>query len=307
MRARVLGRARTITRRRLTPVIAALLLASAAAVFTHLPGHQSSSRLMVTDNPDGQNAAALSTTTTRSAGGGSGQATSAASGSSAPANTRVHEATPKSGGSALPASSSGGAVSPLPLTRLQLDDAAGDDVYQSDAAAPAPPGTTGDNAGPALDIVHATTACPSSQVQVEFVVGDITKAPNPSGSNAASKAVYVFKMGTSKWTLTYRVDRVPGGDVNVAVTYADNANPGASRTVDNASVALYEDTNTIEADAAMSAIESAAGRPLDLSEPVTTLVETRAQFPYAGGQTTYELLADNATSPDDNGVLRSCG
>ena len=50
MRARVLGRARSITRRRLMPVVAALLLASAAAVHGLTSHDESSARLWVTDS-----------------------------------------------------------------------------------------------------------------------------------------------------------------------------------------------------------------------------------------------------------------
>ena len=292
VRARVLGRARTIQRRRLAPVIAALLLASAAAVYTRLPGHESSSsHVLVTDNGEHESAAPPTTAAAESTAEVPAQSDS----------TKRRAVAVVAPGRSGPAPVVPAAPAAARLASLTFADQAGDAEYRAEGGCVVDCGPSSAPAGDALDIVEGRVVCPAGHVVASMRLASLAESPRPYGSTNPGTAEYAWTLSSGGWHVDLRVVRsLADGEVSVTAAYSDgSAMP--STAIDGAVAAFDDRVGTVRVDVPMSAVTQAAGHPLDLSQPVGVGLSTAAAF------RSDTMTADNATSPTDNGVLASCG
>jgi hypothetical protein len=276
VQARVLGRARTITRRRLAPVVALLVVASVAAL-QHLPSMQTSAKVHVTDTP-GKLLPDEPVPGTRPSGpsvgtvGGGQAGLSAGSGSGTtgakrPGGTAVGSQ-PSSGG--RPAGAGPAATRPVPFA-----DPRGDAAEQTNCGNGS---CTGAPNQPALDYVGGSLELLSDTVRLSARMDDLG-APIPYDETldgAQGRAGYhiYFDVGDYTRQFGFHVYRdLADGELSFLFTYSNGT---VSRAFTGAEATFDVDADALTFVAQLASLNQALAT--DGNPPLTADTLVRATF-----------------------------
>jgi hypothetical protein len=170
VRARVRRRATILLTRRLAPVVAAVIVAT-AGMLSHLPSGESSSRLLVTDQHGHHG---TTTTTGLVSASGDGLVDLQAP----PAPRRGPHGQPGGGGPGSPATSGDGPAAAATDRHPVVTDPAGDAFFYAtgDACCLS---TTAGASQPAFDLTACDVTLAGSRLRITMNIVDLTRAPDP--------------------------------------------------------------------------------------------------------------------------------